>query len=154
MPTTDSIDIRPARGPYIVFGTVFMPFFLIYLFGYFNTGDYGALIICLLSLVGLCVSWIWIWSHKLTVGKDIIIFGRFPPFRKSLKFSEISGWYNWIGFRDNRGRIGPFVRLVIEPTKNSGKRAIILPSKLFTLKDFRMLQHILSRETQDRKVDR
>ena len=115
-------------------------------------GDSGTLIMGGASFIGLGAIWLWIFHNRLIFSAEGITHGRFRPFVRALAFSEIKDFYTFIGFRDDRGRSGPFVRLVIEPTAESSKKAILIPFKLFSPTDSAAIIKFLSDHLPPREI--
>lgn len=138
--------IAPSRRPYVVFTIICLPFVLLSIATFFKSQDVDWLIMGGTFLAALGALWLWTAFYKIELTDDRITVGRPDFLQWSLDRDEIGGWYTAIGFRDPRGRTGPFVRLVVEPKPSCAKKAIVLPLKLFDPKDIKLLTDYLSKK--------
>ncbi len=137
------IIIKPGREVYIVFGAIYLFTIVIGLIGYLPHKDNSFLWVNCLFFGAAVLTFVWISYHIIRIRGNTITFGRLAALQRSLSLDEIYDWYTWIGLRDDHGHTGPFVRLVIEPKPESGKKAIILPLKFYSDADFQKLKKFL-----------
>lgn len=145
-------EFRPSKRPYVVFSIIFLPQAAWTFAVFVSKDDIGALIASIGCLLFMFSLWLWIFHNRLFFCTDGVLHGRFSLFRRYLAYSEMEDFYTFIGFRDDRGRTGPFVRLVIEPKPESGKKAIIIPSRLFSVADSKNIIELLSKRLSRRKT--
>jgi len=132
-------------APFGVFGVIM----------FLQTQDSGAILIGGAFIAALGAIWLWISFHRIDLTDEKITLGRFGILKRSLNRDEIENWYTWIGLRDDRGRTGPFIRLVIEPKRSSGKKPLVLPLKLFAPEDMQSVKSFLSKSNKAKEsVDR
>jgi hypothetical protein len=136
--------IKPSKSVYFVWFSIFTPLAaLTLIMFYFNKVNVYALYACGLCIFFLSVLCAWTSIHTIKLTKNSIIFLNIKILQRAMTLDEIYDWYTWIGLRDDHGHTGPFVRLVIEPKPESGKKAIILPLKFYTEADFQRLKKFL-----------
>jgi hypothetical protein len=137
------LTFNPRAKPYVVFSIIFLPQAIWTFAVFILRDDVGALlasISCGLFWLGLCL---WVFDNLVSISSIGVTHGRF--IRRSLDFSDAKDFYVFVGFRDDRNRTGPFVRLVVEPKRASAKKAIIIPLNLFSVSDQDSMTKVLSR---------
>lgn len=146
------LEFTPSKKPYIVFLLCFLLPTALCLYVFFAKGDLNALLMSAACIVFLGTLWLWLFHNRLAFSPDGVTHGRFRPFQRYLSFSDMKDFYTFVGFRDDRGRTGPFVRLVIEPKPESDKQAIMVPFRLFSAGDAKEIIELLSQRLPRRKA--
>jgi len=147
-------EFSPSKRPYLVFFLILFPLMIMTFSMFLRRNDTGALFGSVFCLVFLLAMWIWIFNNRLIFNSHGVTHGTFSWFRRYLAFSDIDDFYTFVGFRDDRGRTGPFIRLVIESKPESGKKAIMVAFRLFSGPDQLKIIELLSDKFPDHKIQR
>lgn len=138
-------DFRPNKRPYIVFSICIGPVLLLCLTVFLVQDEADFLLTTGIFLLILFSLWGWLFHNRVIFSIEGVEHGRFLPFRRYLAYSEMNGYYTYIGFRDHHGRTGPFFRFVIEPKPDCPKKAIMFPTRIFAVADYRTMIELLSK---------
>ncbi len=145
-------EFTPSKRPYLVFFLCFLLPTVLMFYGFFSKSDLNGLLMGFVCLLFLFSLWLWVFQNRVSFSSDGVTHGRFRPFQRYLAFSEMRDFYTFVGFRDDRGRTGPFIRLVIEPKPESNKQAIVIPFRLFSATDSKAIIELLSGRLPKRKA--
>lgn len=136
---------QASKRPYIVFAICLGPVLFLCLTVFVLRKETDFLLISGVLLLILFSLWLRLFHNQVLFTAEGVSHGRFSLFQNFLAYSEMQGFYSFIGLRDHRGRTGPFFRFVIEPKPNCPKEAIMFPTRIFAVADYRAMIELLSK---------
>ena len=137
----ETLTLRAARSAYIAFSAIFG--FIVALSALATASNHKMLMATVIAVGVLLLSWAWLIRFRVTMSSQSLTYTTLFGGTVTFDFEEIRSIRLESGIRGVEDRFKPFVRIVIEPLKESRQKPTYVNAKLLTKVDLAELRQTL-----------